>query len=191
MARPKGSKNKVPRKRSVNTVNPTGRKHCDNEGVARVMKAKWADPVWKAAQLEKLKAGREKAKQENPERFHRRNVPDGMRKAQALVKWAEADEQAGKFIKLMEAHDKVEKVPAAGSEEEMAKNALREAYKMAVSPLTDAKVKATYQRLVLDFTRAKPESKTKLTLDKSEEWLAALEADMKLIEPPAKRDEAD
>ncbi len=78
----------------------------------------------------------------------------------------------------MEKAGEIPEVVVPGSEAEMAKEVLREAYKDAVSPMTDKKVKATYQRLVLDFTKAKPESRSKLTLDKSEEWLAALEEDM-------------
>jgi hypothetical protein len=117
-------------------------------------------------------------KQINPHHFSSAGVPDGMRKPEAMRLWAEAREQAKKFIKIMEDKDLVETVVIPGSEAEMGKRALEEAFVMAIGPMTDAKTKAAAIRTVLEWTKAKPESKSKLTLDKSEEWLASLASDM-------------
>lgn len=142
-----------------------------NSVQSQVWKEIWADPERREALLAKRRAA-------PVQRGKRTGVPDGMRKADAEAAWARAAEQADRFIKIMEKAGEIPEVVVPGSEAEMAKEVLREAYKDAVSPMTDKKVKATYQRLVLDFTKAKPESRSKLTLDKSEEWLAALEEDM-------------
>lgn len=109
----------------------------------------------------------------------RMGVPDGMKKADTIPLWERAREQARKFITIMEDAGELPKVVIPGSEEEMAKRALQEAYTLAVSPLSSAQNKTAAIRVVLEYTKAKPESKSKLTLDKSEEWLAALAADMK------------
>jgi hypothetical protein len=106
-------------------------------------------------------------------------VPDGLTKADVAPLWAKAKELSERFIRIMEDAGKVERAPVPGSKEEMGKQALAEAFTYGVGPHTDAKTKSAYLKLVLDFTMAKPESKSKLTLDRSEEWLAALEADMK------------
>lgn len=102
-----------------------------------------------------------------------------MRKTDADALWARALVQAKRFMQIMEDNDEIEKVVVPGTEASMAKEALEHAFVHAISPLTDAKTKSAYLRLVLDFTKSKPESKSKLTLDKSEEWLDALEKDMK------------
>lgn len=139
-------------------------------GVTAHLKKRWEDPVYREKQLALLKAGADRAT--------RRGVPDGMNKAQAEAAWCLARKHATRFIEIMEDAGKVPEVTVPGSPEEMAKETLKSAFVHAVGPLTDAKTKAAYQRLVLDFTMAKPESKSKLTLDKSEEWLATLAKDM-------------
>lgn len=157
---PRGSPS-IPRQKS------SRRKYRANPGASEARRKQWQDPVYREKMLANLK------------RNNRRGIPDGMHRDEAQQLWAKARELGERFIQIMEDADQVEKIVVPGSEAEMAKEVLKEAFVMAVSPLTDTKVKATYQRIVLDFTKAKPESKTKLTLDKSEEWLAALEQDMK------------
>lgn len=144
-------------------------------GASAKLKAKWQDPEWRAMMMEKRKAAGAIKKQT---RSFRQGVPDGMRKAEADRLWAKASRQADRFIKIMEDAGELPEVVLPGSEEEMGKEALREACRFALSPLTDMKNKAAYIRMVLDFTKAKPESKSKITLDKSEEWLAEVAKDM-------------
>lgn len=160
-----------PRKRSPRPNN-NGR----YPGLGEVLRQKWQDPVWRAAIMEKRKAAGLKRKQK---RNFRQGVPDGMRKAEAEALWAQAAVVADRFIKIMEDTGELPEVVVPGSEEEMAKSALREACAYAFSPMTDAKTKQSYLSLILNFTKAKPETKSKITLDKSEEWLAAVAEDMK------------
>jgi hypothetical protein len=144
-------------------------------GYGVFLREKWKDPEWRAMMMEKrAAAGRVRKEKRN----FRQGVPDGMRKADAEVYWAYARRQAKRFIQIMEDAELVETVPIPGSEAEMAKAALEEAFVNAIGPRTDAKSKAAFIRIVLDFTKSKPESKSKLTLDKSEEWLDAVAADM-------------
>jgi hypothetical protein len=144
-------------------------------GLSEHFRKMWKDPEWREKMMEKRKAAGLVRKEK---RNFRQGVPDGMRKADAEVLWDQARRQAKRFIQIMEDADKVETLPVPGTEAEMAKQVLEQAFVHAVSPLTDAKNKATYIRIVLDFTKSKPESKSKLTLDKSEEWLAEVAKDM-------------
>jgi hypothetical protein len=143
--------------------------------MGEALRRKWQDPVWRAAIMEKRRLqGIEKKKT----RSFRQGVPDGMRKAEAEALWAKAAGVADRFIKIMEDAGELPEVVVPDSEEAMAKEALREACKIALGPYP-VREKLAAQRVILDFTKAKPESKSKITLDKSEEWLAAVAEDMK------------
>jgi hypothetical protein len=63
------------------------------------------------------------------------------------------------------------------SDEAMAKAALKEAFTLAIVP-GDLKIKMANIRTVLDFTKSKPESKSKVTVETAEDWLKAAKADM-------------
>jgi hypothetical protein len=123
------------------------------------------------------------AAKQNPENFWRRGVPDGMRKADADAKWAEANQLADRFIQIMkeqgelpdeeivevttlddEGNKETMSVPVPVSDNGKAERALREAFVLAVGP-TNLQTKTQAIRIVLDFTRSKPESKTKLTVN--------------------------
>jgi len=138
-----------PKKRSLRTKGLRS-----NPKAAEALRRKWQDPEFRAAHLEVLK--RNKAKQKE---FHlyRNGVPDGMRKAEADVLWAKAEEQAKKFIKIMEDAGELDAIVVPGSEAEMAKNVLAEAYKIAVGP-GDKKVKVTAQRMILTSPRRSPKA---------------------------------
>jgi hypothetical protein len=148
-------------------------------------KAMWADPETRERWLASKKFLRE-TRGHTYKKPSRMGVPDGMRKDEAMALWEKSKAEARKFIQIMEEKDLLPKVTVPGSEEEMAKKVLEEAYVYAVGPLTDAKTKAAYMRVVLDFTKSKPESKQKLSLENSAEWLAALAADMPQREAPKK-----
>jgi hypothetical protein len=135
------------------------------------------------------------AAKKNPENFWRRGVPDGMRKAEAVALWARANELADRFIQIMkdqgELPDEIVEVTTIdddGSKETMsvavpvtdagkAERALREAFVLAIGPSTQ-QVKAQALRMVLDFTKSKPESKSKLTLNKAEDFLDEISKDL-------------
>jgi hypothetical protein len=152
----------------------TDRKH---PGASEKFKKNWADPVWRDKQLALIRAGVAKRKAEGTTKT-RIGVPDGMRKEEAAVAWEKARDLGKRFIKIMEDKELVEKVVVPGTPEEMAKRALEEAFVFAVGPHTSIKEKVSYIRTVLEWTKAKPESASKLTVTKAEDWLAELAADM-------------
>jgi hypothetical protein len=59
----------------------------------------------------------------------------------------------------------------------MAEAALREAFAHAIGPC-DQKIKIQYINTVLAYTKAKPETRSKLTLDKAEAFLDAVAEDL-------------
>jgi hypothetical protein len=58
-----------------------------------------------------------------------------------------------------------------------AEAALREAFVMAVGPSND-KIKIQAVNTVLAYTKSKPEAKSKLTLDKAEDFLSEVAKDL-------------
>lgn len=119
---------------------------------------------------------REVLRKQDPERFSRAGVPDGMRRRHAVKARADASAAAERFIKRMQDDDMLP-VPAPGSEEEMAQTALKEAYTMAVMPIA-FKDKLAAIRTVLEYTKSKPATSQKIALS-SDEWLEAAVQEMK------------
>lgn len=128
-------------------------------------KARWADPVWREAALKRLADGRAKKK------HGREGVPDGMRKADADKLWAEAEIKANEMIDEMKASGDLPEIVVPGSDDEKAEQALKEAYKIALGPMTHQGTKLTAIRTILEWTKSKPESKSKVTINKAEDWL--------------------
>ncbi len=151
-------------KRKTSPRGTTGRKHPSQ---SEFMRLRWQDPVYRAENLARLRATY----------TPRTHVPDGMRKPQARKLWAKAETLAGRFIKMLEDEGTLPAVTVPGSDEEMATKALATAFVLAVFP-GDTKVQTANIRTVLEWTRAKPESKSKVTVEKAEDWLAAARADM-------------
>jgi hypothetical protein len=67
----------------------------------------------------------------------------------------------------------VENVTVPGTEAGMAKAALKQAFVLAVGPV-DRKIQIQAINTVLNFTKSKPESKSKLTLNKAEDFLDSI-----------------
>ena len=138
--------------------------------------------------MKKRDEARSAAMKAHPEKFFRRGVPDGMRKRDAVPLWARANELADRFIKIMKDvgalptdEDVVvdgETITVPSTDSGKAEVALREAFVLAVGP-SDQKIKIQAINTVLNFTKSKPESKAKLTLNKAEDFLDAVAADMK------------
>lgn len=121
----------------------------------------------------------------DPQKFKRTGIPNGKNREQADKLWAKASKFADRFIQIMT--DKGE-FPSAVAEEDyfldddgekhlipstdegMAREALREAFKLAIGP-TEKKTKIAALSQVLTYTKSKPESKSKLTLSKAEDFL--------------------
>jgi hypothetical protein len=69
--------------------------------------------------------------------------------------------------------DDVSEVRVPSSDNGKAEAALKEAFVLAVGP-SDQKIKIQAINTVLNFTKSKPESKSKLTLNKAEDFLDSI-----------------
>jgi hypothetical protein len=154
------------------------------------MKELWQTPEFR----EKMRLRDEKVaelRKLDPAKFNRHGVPDGMRRAQAEPLWARARQLADRFIQIMkdkgeltDAAEALDVLDALGinavevpdSDAGKAEAALKEAFVLAIGP-TDAKIKIQAINTVLNFTKSKPESRSKLTLNKAEDFLDAIEND--------------
>lgn len=123
----------------------------------------WADPVWRAAMMEKRKAHGERMKGFSS----RLGVPDGMRKAEAYPLVEAAKESA------KETMSELKQAGVVDGTDPRAEEALEAAIAVMRSP-GDKKVALVAARLVLDFTKSKPASKSEISVNKAEDWLAAV-----------------
>jgi hypothetical protein len=124
----------------------------------------------------------------DPQKFKRTGVPNGSTRAKAEKKWAKARALADRFIQIMTdtgqlapEEDRVldangEWITIPNDEAAMAKAALREMFILAVGP-TEQKTKVSAANTVLAYTKSKPESKSKLTLSKAEDFLDEISGD--------------
>ena len=156
-----------------------------NPAAAEALRKKWQDPEYRAKQLALICKTRAQGK-----RF-RNGIPDGMRREEAEQLWAQARLKAEFLMSEFEKEEMAE-FPAASdiekeqalrdgtyTEEEMARQTLKEAFVMALSPLTHSTVKMQAMRTILEYTKAKPAQKTDLRLNSAEAWLAEVVADHK------------
>lgn len=164
-----------PRKKS-----PRGKGKRNISAASARLKELWQTPEFR----EKMRLRNEHTaalREANPAKFNRAGVPDGMRRAQAEPLWARARKLADRFIQLMKETDQLPTLPMeaiAVPETDAAKAevALREAFILAVGP-SDQKIKIQAINTVLNFTKSKPESRSKLTLNKAEDFLDAIASD--------------
>jgi hypothetical protein len=148
------------------------------------LKAMWADPALAAAHILKVKAGKapdcmdaHKAdRKANPEKFKRTGTPNGMTRATAAPLWADARLKADRYIKRMQDEGELPKVLVPGSDEEKGVAALHEATVLALGP-TDKQLKLAAIRTVLEWTKAKPATRSKIDVTTSEDWLAEIASD--------------
>lgn len=135
----------------------------------------WQDPEYRARWRASFEKHLQK-RRENPEKYFRRGVPDGMRKPEAMAKWAEARAKAREIMEDLEDAGVIQ--PAVpGTDAEKANKALEEAFVMAMSPLRDS-VKLQAINTVLNFTKAKPAQTINQKLS-SEDWLKEVVTDLK------------
>jgi hypothetical protein len=112
----------------------------------------------------------------NPNKFSRAGIPDGMTRAQIAPIAAKAQKQADRFIQKMKDEGILPQVTIPDSDEAKGEAALREITTIALMP-GDRQQKIAALRTVLEYTKSKPESKSKLTVNTSEQWLAEIAAD--------------
>lgn len=130
-------------------------------GVSENLKRLWADPVFRAKMMEKRRISG-LARRGKPGRF---GVPDGMRKKEAMI----LNEAAAQSAK--ETMADLEKAGIFTDADDAAKEALTKALTVMRAP-GDKRDALAAARLVLEYTKAKPASKSELTINKAEAWLA-------------------
>jgi hypothetical protein len=109
----------------------------------------------------------------------RTGVPDGMRREEADAIWAQAREKASYIMDKLEEAGVVAFNPDV-PEDVMAREALKGAFAMAMGPAPhNSKDKLTAIRTVLEWTKAKPATKTDLRLNSAEAWLSEVVEDYK------------
>jgi hypothetical protein len=151
------------------------------------LKELWQTPEFR----EKMRIRNEKIaadRKANPEKYSRSGIPDGMRRAQAAPLWERARSLADRFIQIMKDNGELppedtfinedgEVCVVPNSDAGKAEAALREAFVLAVGP-SDQKIKIQAINTVLNFTKSKPETKSKLTLNKAEDFLDEVAKDL-------------
>jgi hypothetical protein len=139
------------------------------------MKQRWTDPAFRAKQIE----GRQRtviARARHPEKYSRVGIPNGMRKAEAQALWDKASALADAAMKRLEDQGAVERVVVPDTDDDIAKKALHEAFKLALGP-GNAKDRLAAARLVLTYTKPRPpsaaETQSLLAANKDAERLLA------------------
>lgn len=166
------------RKRKTSRRAKTRRK---NPAVTAALKALWQTPEFQEKmRLRNIKRVEMRASDPNPMRFTRVGVPNGMRRRTAVKVWAKADKAADRFIQMLKDEGDLPQVTVPDTDAGMAEAALKEAFLLAVVP-GDLKIKTANIRTILEWTRAKPESKSKVTVSTAEDWLKAAQEDMKNV----------
>jgi hypothetical protein len=148
------------------------------------LKELWQDPEFRARMVERNRRTSELRKAD-PDKWKRTGTPDGMNRTKAAKLWKKAHKLADRFIAIMKdkgelpEDDKVLVLTEDGAEEVVtvpatddgkATAALREAFVLAIGPSTQ-QTKMAAIRTVLEYTKSKPESRSKLTLNKAEDFL--------------------
>jgi hypothetical protein len=152
------------------------------------LKELWQTPEFRERMAQRNARTAELRKQD-PVKFSRHGVPDGMRRSKAEKLWAKANTLADRFIQIMkdqgelpadeivevtmvdeEGAETTTSVAVPTTDTGKAERALREAFVLAVGPSTQ-QIKIQAINTVLNFTKSKPESKSKLTLNKAEDFL--------------------
>lgn len=102
-------------------------------------------------------------------KMHRRGIPDGWagKKKKAIRARAKAQKEAKRIIEIMVEKNLVDP-DALGNE------ALQFAIEVVRDKTSHRRDSLTAARLVLDFSKAKPASKSELTVNKAEDFLAAV-----------------
>jgi hypothetical protein len=118
----------------------------------------WDRPECAAAYLEAMKT-----------RPSRLNCPGGMPKWEAENEWNFARMYAKEVTKLMVDKGQIEDDPKVTK-------AFQTAMEVLEGPM-NTRDKLAAARLILDFLKAKPVSKSEVTVQKAEDWLAQVTAD--------------
>ena len=145
---------------------------------SEALKAIWASPEGRERMIAGRRAGSVahwEERRRNPAKFARTGIPNGHTKHSVAPLWAEARRKADRFIQKMMDDGVIPAVTVPDSDEAKGNAALHAACVIALGP-TEQRDKLAAIRTVLEYTKAKPESKSKLTVSSSEQWLAEIAA---------------
>jgi hypothetical protein len=123
-----------------------------NQAIA--MRKRWADPEYRAKQIE----GRQRTvldRVRHPDKYSRAGIPNGMRKAEAQALWDEASNLADAAMQRLEEQGVAERVVVPDTDDAIAKACLHEAFTMALGP-GNVRQRLAAARLVLTYTKPKP-----------------------------------
>jgi hypothetical protein len=145
------------------------------------LQALWDDPEYRIKmQYRNMVAALDR--KIDPQKFKRTGIPNGKTRKQADKLWAKARGYADRFIQIMTDKGELpadedffldadlEKHVIPNTDEGMAKAGLREVFVLAIGP-SEQKTKIAALNTLLAYTKSKPESKSKLTLSKAEDFL--------------------
>ena len=97
------------------------------------MQKRWADPAYRAVQI----AGRQRTaldRARHPDKYSRAGIPNGMREAEAQALWDKATTFADAAMKRLEDQGVVERVVVPDTDDDIAKEVLREAFRLTFGP---------------------------------------------------------
>jgi hypothetical protein len=143
------------------------------------LKTIWSTPEGRAMMIAKIKAGSVahwEDRRANPQLYSRIGIPNGMTRRSVAPLWKKARQQADRYIQKMKDEGVISDVIVPDSDEAKGVAALHQATVLALGP-TDKTTKLAAIRTVLEWTRSKPESKSKMTINTSEQLLALIAAD--------------
>lgn len=136
----------------------------------------WADPEWRAKTIASFTKAIAEGRAKNPERAFRFGVPDGMRRERAMKLWDKARKKANWVMAELEKEGVINFDPDV-PEEQMARTALMKAFEYVMSPMANVQVRHAHIRTILEWTKAKPATKTDLRLNNAEAWLQEVVTD--------------
>jgi hypothetical protein len=144
------------------------------------MKALWEDPEHRAKHAAAISASHK----DDPTKHSRAGIPTGHTRETVAPLWERARELADRFITIMKDKGELPRRRGCGRSERRgrvrspcARHSTRQGRGRAEGSLRargrplDQKIKIQAINTVLNFTKSKPESKSKLTLNKAEDFL--------------------
>jgi hypothetical protein len=159
-----------------------------NTAVSAKLKELWATPEFREKMGQRDRA-RISAAKLNPGRYSRLGVPDGMRRAEAIPLWAQAEEMADRCIAVLKRNGELPEGNTDGevvvrdgqtifvpsTDDGMAEAVLREVFVLALGP-TSPQIKTRAIHTVLTYTKPRPPKNTKLMLNDPKAFLDEIAA---------------
>lgn len=133
---------------------------------------KWQDPAFRK-RMEEMQA---KRRADPEKKWSRRGIFDGHNRASSELIWADARAKAKEIVEKMIENDQVN-MPECKTDAERAELALKETVAVLMTP-ANHQAKLGAARILLDFCKEKPASRSKVTVQAAEEWLNSVTSDI-------------